>query len=73
MKKHNRSDTYPGRVWPDHSFTLSLDQSLLVAMNDESRWMVINNLTAEKTVPDFRRFISTTALERIQQNSVNIR
>jgi NitT/TauT family transport system substrate-binding protein len=67
------TDDYLAAVWDDHQFTLALDQSLLVAMNDEGRWMIINNLTAEKTVPDFRRNIHTLALERVSPELVNIR
>lgn len=44
-----------------------------IAMNDEARWAINNNLTAEKTVPDFRAHISTEGLKEIQTGSVNIR
>jgi hypothetical protein len=42
-------------------------------MNDEARWAINNNLTAEKSVPDFREHISTEELRRLQPESVNIR
>ncbi|HXX54700.1 MAG TPA: ABC transporter substrate-binding protein [Methanoregula sp.] len=74
VQKHlNLSDEYTGSVWPDHRFSLSLDQSLLVAMNDEGRWMIINNLTTEKTLPDFRTHIYGQGLEKIRPESVDIR
>ena len=74
VKRHlNLTDEYLTGIWTDHTFTLSLDQSLLVAMSDEGRWMVINNLTAEKAVPDFRSSISTAGLEKIKPVAVNIR
>jgi hypothetical protein len=36
-------------------------------------WMIINNLTEEKTIPDFRRFSSRTDLEKITPDSVSFR
>ena len=69
----NTTDAHIASVWLDHQFTLSLNQSFLVAMNDEGRWMIINNLTAEKSVPDFRNHIDTSTLEKISPESVNIR
>ncbi|HUH79342.1 MAG TPA: hypothetical protein VLY83_05535 [Methanoregula sp.] len=69
----NVSGEYLASVWPDNQLDLPLDQSLPVAMNDEGRWMIINNLTTEKTLPDFRTYISTADLEKIAPESVNIR
>lgn len=73
QKRLNLSDSYLASAWPEHRFSLSLDQSLLVAMNDEARWAINNNLTAEKTVPDFRSYISTEELTRVRPEAVNIR
>jgi NitT/TauT family transport system substrate-binding protein len=73
QKRLNFSDAYMETVWPNHEFTLSLDQSLLIAMNDEGRWMINNNLTTEKTLPYFRDYIYTKGLEEIKPESVNIR
>ncbi len=59
QKRLNLSDEYISTVWSDHQFSLTLDQSLLMAMNDEGRWMIKNNLTTEKTLPYFRDYIYT--------------
>ncbi len=56
QKRLNVSDAYIISVWPEHQFSLSLDQSLLIAMNDEGRWAVNNNLTSGRTIPDFRDY-----------------
>jgi NitT/TauT family transport system substrate-binding protein len=58
--------------WPRHQFSLSLDQSLILAMEDEGRWMIRNNLTDAETVPDYRRYLSTDGLERVSPGSVKI-
>jgi NitT/TauT family transport system substrate-binding protein len=68
----NYTDEYMKAVWPDHQFSLSLDQSLVLAMEDEGRWMIDNNLTSEKTIPDFRGYIYTKGLEEVKPDSVNI-
>lgn len=73
QKRMNYSDEDTDMAWDNNHFTLSLDQSLLVAMNDEGTWMIANNLTAEKTLPDFSNFIDTTDLEKIKPESVDIR
>jgi NitT/TauT family transport system substrate-binding protein len=72
-KRLNLRDAYLATVWPKHHFSLSLDQSLLIAMNDESRWMINNNITSEKTLPYFRDNIYTKGLEEVKPESVNIR
>ena len=68
----NYTDQYMKAVWPDNQFALSLDQSLVLAMEDEGRWMIDNNLTGEKTIPDFRGYIYTRGLEEVKPESLNI-
>ena len=51
----------------------SLDPPLLLAMNDEGRWMIRNNLTPAKTLPDFRNFIYPDSLQTINPGTVDIR
>jgi NitT/TauT family transport system substrate-binding protein len=72
QRRLNFSDSYMDTVWQQNQFSLSLDQSLILAMEDEGRWMIKNNLTTEKTIPDFRDYIYTKGLEAVQPESVNI-
>ncbi|MBI2906947.1 MAG: NrtA/SsuA/CpmA family ABC transporter substrate-binding protein [Chloroflexi bacterium] len=53
-------------------FSLSLDQSLIVAMEDEARWMIDNNLTTEKLIPDFVNYIYVDGLKAVKPGAVNI-
>ncbi len=73
QKRSNCTDAHIGRVWPEHQFSLTLDQSLLIAMNDEARWMINNNLTSKKTMPYFKDYIYTKGLEEVKPEAVNIR
>jgi NitT/TauT family transport system substrate-binding protein len=59
-------------IWPEHQFSLTLDQGLVAAMEDETRWMIANNLTAATQVPDFLNYIYLDGLEAIKPEAVNI-
>lgn len=72
LKRLNLDAGYLEKAWSQNQFSLSLDQSLILAMEDEARWMIKNNLTTEKTVPDFLDFIYVDGLEAIRPESVNI-
>jgi NitT/TauT family transport system substrate-binding protein len=72
QKQINVDSAYMDTVWSQNQFSLSLDQSLILAMEDESRWMINNNLTSEKQVPDFLDYVYTDGLEAIKPEAVNI-
>ncbi len=54
-KRLGYDDTYVAKVWRDNLFSLSLDQALVAAMEDEARWMIKNNLTTEKASSGFHQ------------------
>jgi NitT/TauT family transport system substrate-binding protein len=68
----NYDADYMGTVWSENQFSLSLDQSLITAMEDEARWMIKNNLTTEKKVPDFMNYIYVDGLKAVKPEAVNI-
>jgi ABC-type nitrate/sulfonate/bicarbonate transport system substrate-binding protein len=72
QRRLNYTEEYMAAAWPNHQFSLTLDQSLVAAMEDEGRWMIRGNLTTEKTIPSFRNHIHTKGLEEIKPESVNI-
>ena len=73
MQKRLSADTaLVESIWSRDQFTVSLDQSLVVAMEDEARWMIKNMLTAEKEVPFFNDYIYEDALKAIKPEAVNI-
>jgi ABC-type nitrate/sulfonate/bicarbonate transport system substrate-binding protein len=65
-------DAYTESVWSEYWIALSLDQALIIAMEDQARWMIANDLTHESQVPDFLSYIYTDGLEAIQPKAVNI-
>jgi ABC-type nitrate/sulfonate/bicarbonate transport system substrate-binding protein len=58
-------------IWARDQFYVSLDRSLVAAMEDEARWMINNNLTTEKEVPFFNNFINGFPLEAVDPERVN--
>jgi ABC-type nitrate/sulfonate/bicarbonate transport system substrate-binding protein len=72
QKRLKYTDAYMEAVWPQHQFSLSLDFSLLVTMDDEAHWLIINNLTAEKSAPDFSKYIYLDGLKAVDSKAVNI-
>ncbi len=72
QKRLNLDADYMDTVWQQNKFSLSLDQSLVLAMEDEARWMISNNLTTEKKVPNFLDYIYEDDLKAIKPESVDI-
>ena len=71
-RRYQYDDAYAARVWKEHLFSLSLDQSLITAMEDEARWMIKNKLTKEKDVPNFLNYIHVDALKAAKPEAVHI-
>ena len=59
-------------VWLRDQFSLSLDQSLITAMEDQARWMIENNLVTEKAVPNFLDYVYEDALKEMKPEAVHI-
>ena len=72
QKQLDLDTAYMETVWAQNQFSLSFDQSLIAAMEDEARWLIENNLTAEKQVPDFLDYVYTDGLETVKPDAVNI-
>jgi sulfonate transport system substrate-binding protein len=72
--KHHLSygDAYLAQVWPNHRFSLTLDQSLILAMQDEAQWQITNNLTNATSVPNFLNYIYLDGLQSVKPESVNV-
>ena len=66
------SRTVSQESWLENSFSLSLDQSLIVAMQDETLWRINNNLTNVNSVPNFLDYIFVSGLKSVKPEAVNI-
>jgi len=63
---------YMDTVWRQNQFALSLDQSLVTAMEDEARWLISSRLTTGTEVPDFLHYIEDDALQAVRPEAVSI-
>ena len=68
----NYTGAYLKSVWSNYQFSVTLDQSQISAMQDESRWLISNNLTKATSLPNFLNFIYSDGLKSVDPNSVNI-
>ncbi len=68
----NFTDDYTETVWMQNQFRLSLDQAQIIAMGDEARWLINNNLTNATSVPNFLDYIYTDGLKAVKPQSVTI-
>ena len=69
-QKLNLSDNFSDTLWAKSHFMQSFDQGLLLAMEDEARWLIKNNLTNKKSIPLFLNYMNTTPLSRIEPTAV---
>jgi NitT/TauT family transport system substrate-binding protein len=72
QQNYSYTDEYVNGIWPDYQFSLSLNESLIAAMEDEARWTISNNLTTSTQVPNFLKYIYTDGLKAVEPDSVNI-
>jgi len=53
-------------------FTVTIDESQIVAMQDEAQWLINNNLTTATSVPNFLNYVYLDGLEAVNPNAVTI-
>jgi NitT/TauT family transport system substrate-binding protein len=58
--------------WPNYNFTAVLDQSLILNLEDQARWMLQNGLGTVKTPPNFLDYIDEDGLKAVQPDSVRL-
>lgn len=61
-----------GEIWPGNNFTVTLDQSLILALEDESQWAITNRLTKATRVPNYLGFIYLDGLVSVKPEAVRI-
>lgn len=63
---------YLAKTWTNHHLALSLDQSLLLSMEDEARWAIKNKLTDKTSVPNYLNYIYFDAMEKVKPEAITI-
>ncbi|MDP6357075.1 MAG: NrtA/SsuA/CpmA family ABC transporter substrate-binding protein [Planctomycetota bacterium] len=59
-------------LWDDFVFDISLEQSLLVTLEDEARWAIKSKLTERTEVPNYLEFVHIDALKAIRPETVTV-
>ena len=59
-------------LWDIHEFEVTLDQTLVLALEDEARWAIRNKHTDETEVPDYLNYIYIGALDEVKPEAVGI-
>jgi len=59
-------------LWDEFVFEISLQQSLIITLEDEARWAIKNNLTDKTEVPNYLDYIYLDALYELKPEAVNI-
>lgn len=60
-------------VWAGSDFAVTLDQSLLLALEDESKWAIEDRLTGGRAkIPNYLDFIYLEGLQSVKPKAVNI-
>ena len=68
----NFDEQYMEQDWQNHHFSVTLSQSLITSMKDETRWRIRKNLTDVKDVPDFSKYISSDILYKLKPSAVTL-
>lgn len=59
-------------TWSDFRFGLSLDQSVLLGLEDEARWAMENRQTAATRMPNYLDYLHTDALLAVNPEAVTV-
>jgi NitT/TauT family transport system substrate-binding protein len=59
-------------VWDDYVYQISLDNSLLPALEDEARWAIKNKLVGGQTIPNYLDFFYLDALKAVKPEAISI-
>jgi sulfonate transport system substrate-binding protein len=59
-------------IWSDNSFKVSIDQSLILALEDESRWAIKRGFVHQTNIPDYLDFIYFDGLISVKPDAVRV-
>lgn len=71
-KQYGMSESDIAAIMKDTHLEVSLDQDILLALEDETRWAIDTNLTNMTIVPNYLDYIHIENLERIKPEAVTI-
>jgi NitT/TauT family transport system substrate-binding protein len=60
------------KLWPSHRFNITLDQSLVLTLEDETRWAIKNKLTSRTAIPNYLNHVYLDGLEAVAPGAVTV-
>ncbi|MBS1129147.1 MAG: putative aliphatic sulfonates-binding protein [Proteobacteria bacterium] len=57
-------------VWSAFNYRVVLNQSLIITLEDETRWAMKHKLTEQMVMPDYRNFIHADSLRAVKPDAV---
>jgi NitT/TauT family transport system substrate-binding protein len=60
------------KIWDDYNFRVTLDQALLVDLEDLTRWAINSGLTKHRDMPNYLDFIYIDGLKAVKPEAVRI-
>lgn len=70
--KFNYDIEYIQLTWQKFKISVELTQMLLLAMDNQARWIIANNLTGATEIPNYLDYIYTDALEKVKPEAITI-
>lgn len=59
-------------IWGAYRFSITLDQPLLMSLEDEARWAIKNRLTDKTTIPNYLNLIHIDGLKAVKPEGVMV-
>jgi ABC-type nitrate/sulfonate/bicarbonate transport system substrate-binding protein len=59
-------------IWANMKFKVTLDQFLVLALEDESRWAITSGIITDKEIPNYLDFVYFEGLESVKPEAVRI-
>jgi len=59
-------------LWPSYRFNVVLDQGLILALEDQSRWAIKNKLTDRTDMPNYLNYVYLDALRSVTPSAVTV-
>lgn len=59
-------------LWPSYRFTVTLDQGLLLALEDQTRWVIKNKLAKRTDMPNYLNHVYLNGLQVVAPESVTV-
>ena len=59
-------------VWSNFNYRVVLDQTLLITLEDETRWAMANKLVEPAAMPDYRSYLHLDSLRAVKPEAIGI-